>query len=130
MAVAAILQYGTLPADGTLLDEADLLVQSLTITPAREKKLYKGPNRATRGVSLTDPLLTFAFNAYVGTAAGLAIQHPGTIVSSLANFAGAIHGFDPAQGILLYEEPSTELTNEDADMVKFNVVHYPFVVVA
>lgn len=130
MAVDAILQYGTLPADGTLVDEADLLVQSLTITPAREKKLYKGVNRATGGISLTDPILTFAFNAYVGTAAGLAIQHPGTTVASLANFAGAVHGFDPAEGILLYEEPSTELTNEDADMVKFNVVHYPFVAAA
>lgn len=127
MAVDAILQYGTLPADGTFVHEADLLVQSLTITPAREKKLYKGVNRATGGISLTDPTLTFAFNAYVGTAAGLAIQHPGTTVASLANFAGEVHGFDPAQGILLYEEPSTELTNEDADMVKFNVMHYPFV---
>ncbi len=126
--VTAILQYGTLPADSALVDEANLLVQSLTVTPAREKKTYKGAaTRATQGVSYTDPTITFDFDCYVGTAAGLATQHPGTLVTELANFAAARHGFDPADGIMVYEDPSDEFSNDDPDKVKFKVVQYPFV---
>lgn len=124
--VTAILQYGTLPADGTLLDEADLLVQSLTITPAREKKEYKGTNRAVQGLSYTNPTLSFAFKAYVSEAAGLAIEHPGTAVAELANFAAAVHGFEATQGMMVFEDPTKELTNEDSDMINFTVMHYPF----
>lgn len=128
MAVDAIIQYGQLPEEATLLDEANLLVNSLTITPAREKKLYKGAaTRATQGISYTDPILTFAFDCYVGTAAGLATQHPGTLVTELENYAAARHGFDPEQGIMVYEDPTDELSNEDPDKVNFSVVQYPFV---
>lgn len=128
MAVTAILQYGNLPADGTLVDEPNLLVQSLTVTPAREKKEYKGVNRAVGGISLTNPTLALAFKAYIGEAAGLAIQHPGTQVADLANYAGSRHGFSPSEGFMLYDEASSEYTNEDADMVNFTVTQYPFVI--
>jgi hypothetical protein len=127
MPVDAIIQHGNLPADGTLLDEANLLVQSLTVTAAREKKAYRGPNRATNALQYTDPTLTFAFKAYVSEAAVLATQHPGTQVNELANYAAARRGFDPAEGMMIYEDPSDEFTTEDADMVSFNVVQYPFV---
>ena len=127
--VTAILQYGNLPATGSLVDEANLLVQGLTVTPTREKKLYKGAsNRATQGISYTDPMISFDFDCFIGTFAGLAIKHPGTIVTELANYAGIRHGFDPAQGIMVYEDPSDEFNNEDPDKVKFKVVQYPFVI--
>jgi hypothetical protein len=126
--VAAIIQHGTLPEAATLVDEANLLVQSLTVTPAREFKEYKGAsNRAVQGISATNPTIEFDFDCYVGTAAGLAIQHPGTVVTELANFAAARHGFDPAQGTMLYMDPSDEFTNEDPDKVKFKVKQFPFV---
>ena len=125
--VDAIIQYGSLPADGTLVDEPNLLVQSLSVKPAREKKEYKGFNRAAQGLSYTNPTLALDFKAYVATAAGLAIQHPGTQVTELANYAAARHGFDPTQGILIYEDVSDDFSNEDADMVNFTVMHYPFV---
>ena len=128
MAITAILQYGTLPDNGTLVDEADLLVQSLTISATREKKAYKGTNRATQGLSYTDPTITFAFKAYLGALnSDLGTGHPGEEVTSLANATGERHGFD-SSGTKIYEDPSTELTNEDADMVSFNIVQYPFVV--
>ncbi len=49
--VDAIIQHGTLPDSATLVDEANLLVTSLTVTPTREIKEYKGAsNRAVQGV--------------------------------------------------------------------------------
>lgn len=126
--VTAIIQWGSLPETASLVDEANILIQSLTITPKREEKRYKGAStRATEGISLTDPTLTFAFKAYVATETGLAIQHPGTQVTELANFAAAIHGFDPTQGMMIYKDPSRELTIEDPDMISFTVEHLPFV---
>jgi len=110
------------------VDEPDLLVQSLNVTPKREKKTYKGAsNRATQGVSFTDPTITFAFDAYVGNSSGFAIKHPGTLVTSLANFAAARHGFNPEEGIMVYEDPTDEYTNDDPDKIKFTITQYPFV---
>jgi len=127
--VDAIIQHGTLPDTATLVDETNLLVQSLTVTPGRELKEYKGAsNRAVQGLSLTNPTITFDFDCFVGTAAGLAIQHPGTAVAELANFAAARHGFDPTQGTMVYLDPSDEFSNEDPDKIKFKVTQYPFVV--
>ena len=126
--VAAIIQWGALPETASLVDEPNILIQSLTITPSRDEKYYKGAaTRADEGVSLTNPSLTFAFKAYVSAESGLAVQHPGTQVTELANFAAVIHGFDPAQGMMLYKDPSRELTIEDPDMVNFTVVHKPFI---
>lgn len=126
--VAAIIQWGALPETASLVDEPNILIQSLTITPSREEKFYKGATtRADEGVSLTNPSLSFAFKAYVSAEAGLAVQHPGTQVTELANFAAVIHGFDPSQGMMLYKDPSRELTIEDPDMINFTVVHKPFI---
>jgi len=124
--VDAIIQYGSLPATGGPVDEPNMLVQSLTVTPTREKKAFKGANKATAALQYTDPMITFAFKAYVSTAAGLAIAHPGSQVTELLNFAGIVHGFDPEQGILIYEDPSLELDNENPDTVSFTVASYPF----
>lgn len=126
-AIDAIIQYGIIPATGGPVDEANILVQSITITPAREKKAFKGPNKATQGLQYTDPTIGFAFKAIISNRAGLAIQHPGTAVTELAAFTGIVHGFDPSQGIMVYEDPTDDLTNEDPDMVNFTVTSYPFV---
>lgn len=125
--VDAIIEHGAIPSGGGLVDESDLLVQSLTITPRREKKAYKGGNKATQGLQYTDPTISFQFKAIVSDASGLADEHPGTAVASLLNFASERHGFDPADGTMVYEDPSTELDVENADMVNFTVVNYPFV---
>jgi hypothetical protein len=126
-AVDARIVYGVLPADSEILDEPDLLVQNLTTTPSRTKKAYQGGNRATQGLEYVDPLLTFAFDAIVSERTGFADQHPGTLVLELANFAGSRFGFDPADGIMVFEDPSCEQNTSDPEMLKFSVVHYPFV---
>ena len=82
---------------------------------------------ATGVLQYTDPTIVFAFKAFISAAAGLAIAHPGSQVTELANFAAARHGFDPEQGIMVYEDPSDELDNENPDAISFNVVGYPFV---
>lgn len=124
--IDAIIRYGDISELG-LLDEPDLLVQSLTITPSREKQEWKGVNLAARALRYTNPLLTFAFTAVMTTATGLANQHPGTAVSDLLNFAGNVYQFDSERGIMVYEDPSRSLTLENEPEVSFNVVHYPFI---
>jgi hypothetical protein len=42
--VEAIIEYGDL-SDVPLFDEPDLLVQAMTITPTREKEVWKGTRR-------------------------------------------------------------------------------------
>jgi len=129
-AVDLIIKHGEIPSIDSPVDEPNILVNSLTITPSREKKTYKGESNSTVGLTFTDPLLTFAFDGYIKTNAGFADQHPGTAVASLANFDASTFGFDPADGVMVYEDPSRECTTEEIAKAKFNVVQYPFVVTA
>lgn len=125
---AEIITHGNIPTDITLLDEPNMLVQSLVTTPTRTKKEYRGANRATQGIEYSDPKLQFQFEAYVSTRTGLCDQHPGTEVTSLLNFAAARFGFDPSDGIMVYEDPSSRQNLEDPEMINFTVTHFPFVV--
>lgn len=124
--IEAVIQYGDI-ADLPLIDEPNLLVQSLEIVPARDKQSWKGGNKAIRALQYTNPTLTFQFDAIPTDPVGLANQHPGTQVDELENFAGNIYQFDPDQGIMVYEDPSRTLSIENAASTKFNVVHYPYI---
>jgi hypothetical protein len=124
--IDAIIKYGYI-SDLGLIDEPDLLVQSLTITPTREKQNWKGANLATRALRYTDPILTFAFTAIISAVTGFANQHPGTSVADLLNFSGNVYQFDPERGIMVFEDPSRSLTLENEPETSFNVVHYPFI---
>lgn len=127
MPVLAIIKHGNIPDTGGLVDEPNMLVQSLSIKAEREEKMFKGANKATQGVLETDPKLTFEFKAIISEYSGLSDQHPGTAVAELANFSAAIHGFDPTEGTMIYKDPSRDLDNENPDMVNFSVLHLPFV---
>ena len=118
-------QHGTLTSS-VLLDEPNVLVTSLTITPERTKKEYKGGG-AVRALRYSDPKISFAFQGTVKAVAGLADQHPGTAIVSLANFASSRHGFDPADGVIVYEDPSDTENGEDATQLSFTAMQYPFV---
>ena len=125
--VDPIITHGAVPDNVEIIDEPNLSVQSLTITPAREKKQHKGGNKATKGLHYTDPTLQFNFDAIISEIDGLADQHPGTEVTDLLNFAAEIHGFDPAQGMMIYEDPVRSNGVDDDLSTQFNVFHYPFV---
>jgi hypothetical protein len=127
MAYDAIITRGNIPDNGTLVDEPALLVQSLTITPAREKKTFKGAtNKAIAGIQYTNPTITFAFSCIISEETGLAAEHPGNLVTELANFAGDLHGFSAEDGIMVFEDPVRKLDTENPDMLDFSVVQYPF----
>lgn len=125
--VASILQWGALPAAVALVDEAELSVKTLTRKPNREKKVYKNAKSAVNGLRLVNPLLTFSFVGTPSASSGFATQHPGTGVSSLLNFSAAVRGFDPNEGVLVFEDPEDTLNQEDPLEIKFDVVHYPFI---
>ena len=125
--VASILQWGALPAAASLVDEAELSVKTLARKPSREKKTYKNAKGAINGLRFVNPLITFSFVGVPSAGTGFAAQHPGTGVASLLNFSASVHGFDPAQGVLVFEDPEDTLNQEDPLELKFDVVQYPFV---
>ena len=125
--VASVLQWGALPAAAALVDEAELSVKTLTRKPSREKKTYKGAKGAINGLRFINPMMTFSFVGVPSSTTGFAAQHPGTGVTSLLNFGASVHGFDPAQGVLVFEDPEDTLNQEDPLELKFDVVQYPFV---
>lgn len=124
---AVKITYGNLPADVSLLNEPNMIVKSLTITPARTKSEYKGISRCIEGLEYTNPILTFAFDAWVSARIGLAHAHPGSEVTALANFSGTLFGFDSSVGTMVYEDPASSSDQDNPESIKFNVVHYPFV---
>jgi hypothetical protein len=123
----AIITHGSLPGTATLVDEPSLLVQSLTITPQRTEARFKGPNRATQGLTYTDPVLDFAFNAIITGTGELATGGPGQLLLDIANFAAITHGFDPEDGILVFRDPSDAKDTDNPDTTTFTVTHFPFV---
>jgi hypothetical protein len=124
-AVNLIEQHGTLTS-ATLLNEPNVLVTSLSITPERTLKEYKGGG-STVALRYTDPKISFAFQGTIKAIAGLSDQHPGTAITSLANYATSRHGFDPTDGVTVYEDPSETENGEDATQIAFTAKQYPFV---
>lgn len=121
-----IIQWGALPAT-ELLDEPDFSVKTLTRKASRTKKSYKDAKGATNGLRYIDPMLTFSFVGVPAAETGFAIQHPGTGVASLLNFTDDVHGFDPSEGVLIFEDPEDTLNQEDPLELKFDVVQYSFI---
>ena len=127
-ATDCIIQHGTLPELDCPVDEPNLLVQSVRFVPARTKREFRNAQGCVRALRFVDPQLTIEVNAQVGSIAGLANQHPGTAVESLANFTEPVHGFDPTDGVMVYEDPTRECPPEGELMtIQFSVVQYPFV---
>ena len=132
-AVAALIQHGNIPSS-TLLDESnsstpDILVQSLTITAARDEKAYLNASGTTFGLEYRNPTITFAFDGYLSNKTlGLANQHPGTEVTTLANFTVLTYGFDPNDGTMIFMDPNRTETNTEMAKTTFSVKQYPYVV--
>lgn len=126
-ALDIVIQHGTI-ANHALVDEPNILVESLTVAPARDKKEYKSGAGNTAALGYRDPKLSFDFSGWVKTRTGLADQHPGTTVATLANYTGARFGFDNADGVMIYEDSSMDMSPDDPEKVKFKVMQYPFVV--
>lgn len=126
-ALDIIIQHGSI-ANHALVDEPNILVESLTVAPVRDKREYKSGAGNTAALGFRDPKLSFDFTGWVKSSAGLVGQHPGTTVSALANYNGAKYGFENTDGTMVYEDPSSDFTPDDPEKVKFKVTQYPFVV--
>lgn len=126
-AIDAIIQYGEI-SEQSMVDEPSMLVQSLKITPSREKQSWKSATTlAISALRYTNPMISFQFNALVSENSAMCNQHPGTLVVELLNFAGNIFQFDPDEGILVFEDPSRDLSLENPTETDFTVVQYPFI---
>lgn len=122
---AAFITHGTLAAT-SLVEEPNVLVSSLTITPAREEKLYKFGG-ITKVARYGDPTISFAFQGSVKALAGLADAHPGTAIAGLANFQSGRFGFDPEDGVTVYKDASAEENGEDPTQLSFTATQFPFI---
>jgi hypothetical protein len=129
------IDHGALASnsDCDISAEIGILVNTLNVSATREKKVFKGAAGCTEGLRYLDPLLTFDFDGYMAPVVladeddDLSNMHPGTAVASIANYTGAIYGFDPSDGVLVLEDPSRQLSNEDLCKATAKIVQYPFV---
>lgn len=127
MPVSAKITHGTLSSALSLNDETNLLVKNLTISAARDRQDYRNANNGIKALEYTNPTLSFAYRCEVSTNSGLADEHPGTAVTSLANYASDIHGFANTEGVMVYEDPSRDIPFDRLGELSFTVVQYPLV---
>jgi hypothetical protein len=126
--MTAIYEHGTFPDTDTPVNEPNLLVNSVGYKPSRTKKTWMDADtKADARIRYSNPVMTISIDSFVSVLAGLAIQEPGTAVASLLNFADTIHGFDPSDGVMVYEDPERSDEIEEMIKLKFDVVHHPFV---
>lgn len=129
MAKPAVLKlYGSASAN-SLKDESGILVDSFTFNATRTKTELMDEDEKVVQVRLTNPLATLAFSGrIIGTPSGLANQHPGELISSLQNYQSSMHGFDPTEGIILYEDPSRDYSRDNRFVgISFSGVHYVYI---
>ena len=126
MPVQAIIEHGAKPTYD-LVDETGVLVTKLSIKPTREYVERKNSQRMVSYIRAENPRITFEFSGIIvgNTASGFADQHPGTAVTVLANFQGAIHGFSPTEGKIIYKDPTRELSDTDEPQVSFTAEMFP-----
>jgi hypothetical protein len=112
----------------TIADEANLDVEDFKIKVTRETLDRKNRNGALVRREYRNPLTAISFTAFIITSAGLASQHPGTRVISLANFAVEKRGMDPAVGTMMLDDAEDSLSMTEDLKTSMNITHAPFVV--
>ncbi len=130
-AVSAIIQHGNIPSS-TLLNESnettpDVLVTSLSINATRETKEYKAAGGYVFAVEERNPIINFSFEGWISVKDGLADEHPGTAIVSLANWTESTFGFDPSDGTTIFRNPVRTETIDEMAKITFDAVNYPFV---
>ena len=132
-APSAVIIHGT-AATGGPVDEPSstpgVLVESVNFKFSRERLEYRNKYKAFKKLKYVNPLLVIAFDGYItadASSSNVGGRHVGSAVTSLSNFAAERRGMDPAVGTLIFEDPEDDLTLEDDDKTKFNVLHAPFV---
>lgn len=129
MIYARTIEHGIVPNVSVKpVAESNLLINSVRVTPVRTKQTYLGDEGEDIGLRYRNPTMSFAFEGFIIAEAGFSVQHPGTEVPTLANFAGVLHGFDPVDGTMVFEDPTRDLQRGDDSPYSFTVMHHPYVV--
>jgi len=128
-APAAVIIHGQTPATD-ILDEDNYDVSEFKTKMTRETRDRKDHNGNLRRREYFNPLVQISFNGMVKSFAGLAIQHPGTRVTALLNYAAETRGFDPSVGTIMIDDIEDTRTLEEDLKSAFNMTHAPFVVSA
>ncbi len=128
---ASQVVFGTVPAFAPA-PEATLLVNSVDIDASRDAKWWKTlPTGAETLGRYRNPKLKFTINAYISTQSGFGSQHPGTAVTTLANFtstvSGQYRGFEATDGVMVFEDVKDKMTIEDLVESTITIIHMPFV---
>lgn len=127
-APAPVIIHGTADALNDIADEANLDVQEYKSKFSREMRDRKDRHGNLRRRECFNPIVAVSLTAYLVGAAGLAVQHPGTRVTSLVNFAVEKRGFDPAVGTMILDDAEDTLSLEEDLKTAMNITHAPFVV--
>jgi hypothetical protein len=125
----AIIINGTLPSVAAgLVDETNLLIESLTLSPDREMIMHKGANGAVAATEHRNPTFSLDFKGTTTARTGLPNGHPGNVIAALENFSSSRHGFDPTDGKIIMLDPKTTLSQTRSDEFSFKATQYPFMV--
>lgn len=129
MATQALITAGTLASTAFPADEANMLVQSATLTPTKEKREYKGANAkgSVVAVQWRNPTATLAIDGYLTALAGFAVQEIGTSISTHVNWTniGTAAGITVADADAYFEDPVISATNDEQMKLSFKMMLYP-----
>jgi len=129
-APASVIIHGASDELHTIADESNLDIEDFKIKVSRETLDRKNRFGALVRREYRNPMTAISFTAFVITAAGLATQHPGTRVISLANYAVEKRGMDPAVGTMMLDDAEDSLSMTEDLKTSMNITHAPFVVTA
>jgi hypothetical protein len=117
--------------DSPAEQEANLLVESVDFESTREKKFWKSiETDADVWRRDSNPKCKWSIKGWVSAVSGFVTQHVGTTVATLANFASTFAGFDPAVGLLTFNDAKHSFAIGDQRKMDFVVEHDPFVLAA
>ncbi len=129
MATQALITVGTLANTAFPSDEANMLVQSVTLTPAKTKTEYKGANAKGGVVAVQYRTATakLALDGFLTSFAGFAVQEIGTDCATHVNLTaiGTAAGIVISAADLLFEDPVISGTNEESIKLSFSMMVYP-----
>lgn len=129
-APSPLIIHGSADSLNDLLDEENLDVEDFKIKFSRQTRDRMNRHGNLRRREYFNPITAISFTAFVITAAGLAAQHPGTRVVSLANYAVEKRGMDPAIGTMMLDDAEDSYSQTEDLKTSMNITHAPFVVTA
>lgn len=129
--MTSIKNHGSWATMTTIVNEPNLLVNSVKRKPTREKVQKKGvTSKAVERARYTNPILTITMDVVVQQQSGLGSLGVGSAVSGgLANFNGLWREHNPSEGKIILDDVDDSAEAEGEDPLTSTLVfgHYPFI---